>query len=285
VREIGLVNETQQAQPTGFDTDDFQKDVIERSYSLPVLVDFWADWCGPCKILGPTLEKLARAADGQWTLAKIDTEKHRDVSGQYNIRNIPNVKLFVDGRVSGEFVGALPEQAVAEWLQKNIPSKQQRQVESAGQLLRDGRASDARKLLEPAVAAEPTNEIAVVLLAQTYLEAEPGRALELLTDVGRGSENYEAAEAVRTLAGLFGRVVSPDTLPEAPVRELYAGAASAARSGDYAAALSAFIEVVRKDRGYDDDGARKACIAIFKLLGEDSPVTRVHRPALGSALY
>ncbi len=280
-----MVNETQQTQPASFDTDNFQKDVIERSYTLPVLVDFWADWCGPCKILGPTLEKLARAADGQWTLAKIDTERHRDVSTQYNIRNIPNVKLFVDGRVSGEFVGALPEQAVVEWLQKNIPGKHRRQIESARQLLRDGRAADARKLLEPAAAAEPTNETATVLLAQTYLDADPGRALELLADVGRGSENYETAEAIRTLASLFGRIEAPGELAEAPVREAYVEAANAARSGDNATALSAFIEVVRKNRGYDDDGARKACIAIFKLLGEDDPISREHRPALGSALY
>ena len=280
-----MVNETQRTQPAGFDTDNFQKDVIERSYTLPVLVDFWADWCGPCKILGPTLEKLARAADGQWALAKIDTEKHQNISTQYNIRNIPNVKLFVDGQVSGEFVGALPEQAVVEWLQKNIPGKYRRQVESARQLLRDGRGADARKLLEPAVAAEPTNETAMVLLAQTYLDAEPGRALELLADVGHGSENYEAAEAIGALAGLFQRVESPDALPEAPVREAYVGAAGEARSGEYDSALSAFIDVVRKNRSYDDDGARKACIAIFKLLGEDNPVTRKHRPAFGSALY
>jgi putative thioredoxin len=275
----------QKAQPVGFDTDYFQKDVIERSYTIPVLVDFWADWCGPCKILGPTLEKLARAADGRWALAKIDTEKHRDISTQYNIRNIPNVKLFIDGRVSGDFVGALPESAVVEWLQKNIPSKHRREVESARQLLRDGRPSDARQLLEPAVAAEPGNETATVLLAQTYLEPEPGRALELLAPVGHGSENYEHAEAIRTLAGLFARVESPDGLPDAPVRDLYARAAGMARSGDYAAALGAFIEVVRMNRGFDDDGARKSCIAIFKLLGEDNSITTEHRPAFGNALY
>jgi len=275
----------QQAQPMGFDTDNFQKDVIERSYTIPVLVDFWADWCGPCKILGPTLEKLARAADGQWTLAKIDTEKHRDISTQYNIRNIPNVKLFIDGRVSGDFVGALPEPAVVDWLQKTIPSKHRREVESAQQLLRDGRPSDARQLLEPAVADEPANETATVLLAQTYLEADPGRALELLAGVGHGSENYEHAEAIRTLAGLFGRVESLGALPDAPVRVLYTQAAGEARSGDHATALGAFIEVIRKNRGYDDDGARKACIAIFKLLGEDDSITRQHRSAFGNALY
>jgi putative thioredoxin len=279
-----LVNETQQTQPVGFDTDNFEKDVIERSYTIPVLVDFWADWCGPCKILGPTLEKLSLEADGRWMLAKIDTEKHREVSAQYGIRNIPNVKLFVDGQVSDEFVGALPERAVVDWLSKAIPSEHRRFVESARQFIRDGRLSGARQLLEPVLVAEPTNEAATVLLSQTYLEADPGRALELLADVGQGSENHDSAEAIRTLAGLFQRVESPDALPDAPVREMYVTAAGAG-SGEYDSALSASIEVIRKNRSYDDDGARKACIAIFKLLGEDNPVTRKHRPAFSSALY
>ena len=276
------MRETQVAE---FDTDDFEKDVLERSHTIPVLVDFWAEWCGPCKILGPTLEKLARVADGQWALAKVDTEKHRELSTRYGIRNIPNVKLFVDGRVKDEFVGALPEPAVIEWLSKAIPSRYARQVESAALLLRENRPEDARELLEEVAAAEPGNERASILLAETHLAAEPRRATTLLESVGRGSEGYERAEAIRTLADMYTRLATGDSLPQDPVKELYAGAIEHARSGDYAAALDGFIEVIRKNRGYDDDGARKACIAIFKLLGEDHLITRARRSAFGSALY
>jgi len=275
----------QQAQLVDFDTDDFQRDVIERSHSVPVLVDFWAEWCGPCKILGPTLEKLARAAEGRWLLAKIDTEKHRNISTQYNIRNIPNVKLFIDGQVSDEFVGALPEPAVVDWLSKAVPSKHREQVDSARRLLGDHRPSDARELLEVVVAAEPTNEVATVLLAQTFLDSEPTRAVEMLEGIGRGSDRHEEAEAIRTLASLCGRLDPGGPLPEGLVKGLYERAIEKARLRDYGAALDAFIEVVLKDRGYDDDGARKACIAIFKLLGEDDSITRQHRPAFGNALY
>ncbi len=204
----------QQAQAVDFDTDDFQEDVIERSHSIPVLVDFWAEWCGPCKILGPTLEKVARASEGQWTLAKVDTEKHRDISTQYNIHNIPNVKLFIDGQVSNEFVGALPEPAVVEWLGKAVPGKHTEQVDAARRLLGDDRPLDARELLETVVAADPTNEVATLLLAQTFLDSEPGRAVDLLEDIGRGSDSHEQAEAIRTLSSLYGRLDSGDPLPE-----------------------------------------------------------------------
>ncbi len=279
------MTETQQTRAVEFDTDDFQKDVIERSHTIPVVVDFWAEWCAPCKILGPTLEKLARASDGRWVLAKVDTEKHRKISAQYNIRNIPNVKLIIDGKVSDDFVGALPERAIVDWLSKAIPGKSRAQVETARQLLADGRPSDARQLLEPIAAAESANEPATVLLAHTYLGSDPGRAVDMLEGVGRGSESHEEAEAIRTLAGLFARLASGDRLPEAPVSELYGCAIGRARSRNYAAALDAFIEVIRRDRGYDDDGARKACIAMFQLLGEDDPITKDRRRAFGSALY
>lgn len=98
--------------------EQFKKDVIETSYQKPVLVDFWAPWCGPCHTLGPTLERLAKEARGKWRLVKINTDKHPEFARQYGVRGIPAVKLFVEGEVADEFVGALPEHAVRQWLQK-----------------------------------------------------------------------------------------------------------------------------------------------------------------------
>ncbi len=102
---------------------DFQSDVIETSKTTPVLVDFWASWCGPCVYLSPTLEKLAEEAGDAWTLLKVNTETQQELAINYGIRSIPNVKLFVNGEITGEFIGALPEEEIKRWLELNIPKE------------------------------------------------------------------------------------------------------------------------------------------------------------------
>ena len=99
----------------------FTEDVIETSRRKPVLVDFWAPWCGPCRVLSPTLEKLAKESGGRWRLVKINTDAHPRLAQHYGIRGIPAVKLFIDGEVADEFVGAMPEHAVRQWLERAIP--------------------------------------------------------------------------------------------------------------------------------------------------------------------
>ena len=267
-----------------FDTDDFERDVVERSHSIPVLVDFWASWCGPCKVLGPILERLAQGHEEEWVLAKLDTERHRDVAARYGIRSIPNVKLFVDGEVSTEFVGALPEPRIVEWLREAVPSKYRTQIDQARGLILESQAARAREMLEPIVAVEPDNDQAIAALAFALLESDPKRALSTAGTLKLSSTHYEAAEAVRALVGLYARD-DGQLLPQDAVRDLYLSAIRDARINDFEAALGSLVEVIRKNRYYDDDGARKACIAIFKLAGEDHRLTKTYRPILSTALY
>ena len=268
-----------------YDTDDFERDVIERSRTLPVLVDFWAEWCGPCKVLGPVLEKLAGEQSDRWTLAKVDTEAFPHISTQYGVRSIPNVKLFVDGEVVDEFVGALPEPAVAEWLSKAIPSPYRGQLADARRLLNDNGAGPALELLRQVVAAEPDNHEALVLTARAVMPTNTEEAATVVGPVTLGSPHYDEAEAIRALCSMFARLDEPGLLPESPVKGAYVQAFGSARAGDFEAALEGLIDVVRRDRRYDDDGGRKGCIAIFNLLGNDHELTRRFRSALSRALY
>ena len=267
-----------------YDTNDFERDVIERSRALPVLVDFWAEWCGPCKILGPVLEKLAGEHSDEWALVKLDTEAFPHISAQYGIRSIPNVKLFVDGEVVDEFVGALPEPQVVEWLSKAIPSRYRAQLADARRMLSDNGAGPALGILRPIISAEPNNHEALVLTARAVLFSNSEQASTMVDQVQLGSPHYDEAEAIRTLAAMFGRV-DAGLLPESPVKDRYLQALHEARTGDFEAGLEGLVEVVRKDRRYDDDGARKGCVAIFNLLGNDHELTRRFRAALSRALF
>src|SRR5436190_229581 len=125
------------------EVSDFQADVLEASRDKPVVVDFWAPWCGPCRMLGPVLEKLAATNDGSWTLAKVNTDENQEVARQYGIMSIPAVKLFIDGEVVDEFIGALPEPSVKEWLERAVPSESKARLSEAKAAIEAGESDRA----------------------------------------------------------------------------------------------------------------------------------------------
>ena len=272
-----------------YDIADFEKEVLERSRTVPVLVDFWADWCGPCRTLGPVLERLAdeqvSSGDPDWVLAKVDTEAYSDVAMKYGVRGIPNVKLFIDGEVADEFTGALPEFQVRTWLKKALPGKNQERVDEAAALFAEGRGDDARQILQEVLAAEPDNSHARVLIAQTLLGEDPEQAEEAVRGIHEDSDVFDQAEAIRTMATVARAVKDPDSLPESSVKDAWLSAARSALAGTYDAALEGFINVIREDRYFADDISRRICIAIFRMLGPSHEVTRRHRRAFDSALY
>jgi putative thioredoxin len=270
---------------SSYDTSDFSTDVLDRSRTVPVLVDFWAEWCGPCRMLGPVLEKLAAEANGRWELRKLNTEQFPDVAQRYGIRSIPAVKLFVDGRVVNEFVGALPEHQIRQWLTQSLPDPHAASIEQADALLLAGQHAPAAEVLRPVLAAAPQHERASVLMARAVLYDDPASAVTLIKMIDEASAQHLIAESIRTIAALLERARTPESFPEGSARPLYSAAVEALRARDFDAALERFIQVIREDRRYDDDGARKACIAIFKYLGEEHEITARHRRAFGSALY
>jgi putative thioredoxin len=268
-----------------YEVQDFDVDVIKRSRTVPVLVDFWAEWCGPCRTLGPVLERLAGKANGRWVLAKVDTDHSQEVAARYGIRSIPNVKLFVDGEVTNEFTGALPESAVVQWLERALPDPLRNEIARAEELLRSGRVLEAQAALATVIAQSPDHERARVVLAGTFLESAPGKAIELLRGIEEDSKEFPIADAIRTFAAMTHKLERPDELPAHPVRGMYLEALHALGRREYDLALEKFIEVIRTDRDYDDDGARKAVVAVFKVLGEESPITRKYRRIFSSALF
>jgi len=266
-----------------YEVKDFQKDVIEKSFEKPVLVDFWAEWCGPCKMIGPVLEKLAEENKESWELVKVDTDNNQQIAMQYGIRGIPNVKLIKNGEVINEFTGALPEQAIKEWLKKSLPSKFAEQIEHAKILLSNGNVIDARIILEDVHKGDVNNSDVKVLLAKILLFENAKEAIGLVKNVDGNLTNIELGDAINTLAELMSR--DENTFPESEAKVKYSSAIQDIKKQNFDSALTNMIDIIRMDRNYDNDGARKICIAIFKFLGEDNEITLKHRRDFGSALY
>jgi putative thioredoxin len=262
---------------------DFQKDVIAKSFDKPVLVDFWAEWCAPCRMIGPVLEKLAEENKDNWELVKVDTDSNQDIAMKFGVRGIPNVKLFRNGEVINEFTGALPEPAIKEWLKKSIPIKFTDRIEDAKIYLKNGDVGTAKAILEDVHKGDINNSEVKVLLAKILLFENQKEAMRLIQNVDGNLDNIELAEAIGILAEILNR--DSKSFPDSEVKEKYISAIDSIRKKDFDSALAKFIDVIRNDRNYDDDGARKACIAIFKFLGEDHDVTLKHRREFGSALY
>lgn len=264
---------------------DFQKEVIEESFQIPILVDFWAEWCGPCRLLGPVLERLAEKHAGKWKLVKINTEEYPEIAAKYGIRSIPNVKLFHKGKVINEFTGALPEKMIEDWLKKFIPSKYSEMIEKAKSLLEQGKIEDAKAILEEVHKGDISNSDVKVLLAKILVFENESEALRLIESSNVSDEYFDLANSVTTFVQLFKKYKNSNDLSDNVVKPIYIEAICDLMKKNFPNALEKFIQVIRENKSYDDEGARKACIAIFKYLGEENEITLSYRRDFGRALY
>ena len=219
--------------------------VLEKSFQKPVLVDFWAEWCAPCRLIGPILERLAEQNKKDWELVKVDTEKNQQIASEYGVRGIPNVKLFRNGEVINEFTGALPEPAIQEWLKKSLPSKFADQIEQAKILLQKGNESDSRVILEEVHKGDISNSEVKVLLAKILLFENQKEALRLTENADGNLDNIELAQAINTLATLLS--CDQNKFPDSDVKEQYISAIEDIRKKDFDSALTKFIFIIKKD--------------------------------------
>jgi putative thioredoxin len=258
---------------------DFQKDVIEFSKEVPVLVDFWAEWCGPCRVLGPILDELERKADGRWKLIKVNVDEHRDISAQFHIQGIPAVKLFVDGKEVDGFTGALPEFQIKSWLDKHLPSA----MDKAIALLRekaDQNPDQAKTEAEVMLEKEDAKNLRL-FLSELVLNEDPFRALELIEDFRPGDNDFDKASDLRALAEL----AMGDFEQDSPAKAFLEIAREAIKNMDEEKLLEALVQAVMLDKSYMDDLPRRACIALFRSKGQNHPLTKKFRPRFDMALY
>ena len=278
-------------------TATFDQAVIENSFHKPVLVDFWAEWCAPCKALMPLLAQIAESYQGELLLAKVDCEAEQDVVARFGIRSLPTVVLFKDGQPVDGFAGAKPESEIRALLEPHVqmpPPAEADPLEQAQALFAEGRISEAEAVLVALLGEDNTNAAALILYARCLAErGELGEAQAVLDAVKSDAHKAALAGAKAQITFLRQAADLPDAadlkarLAQNPQDDeaAYQLAVQQLARQQYDAALEGLLKLFIRNRSYNEGLPHKTLLQVFELLGNDHPLVTVYRRKLFAALY
>lgn len=266
--------------------DTFEQDVIQRSYEIPVVVDFWAPWCGPCRMLGPILERLADDPNYDFILAKVNADLSPHLSMRYQVQGIPAVKAFRNGEIVAEFVGAQPEPRVRQFIQGIAPSERDQALAEANSLLATRHWSEAEASYRELLAEAEPQPMAVLGLAKSLLAQGEGCEAQAWLDRCHDGQAYLQAQTLMALAKYLCWAATAPEAAETPDLELqYRHVVRLLERGNFAAAMDGLLEVLRQDKRYRDNEAKEVMLSLFALLGDDDELTQTYRRELASVLF
>jgi len=264
----------------------FESDVLMRSHEIPVIVDFWAEWCAPCITLGPLLERLAIEWGGSFLLAKVDVDENPNLAIRYGVQGIPAIKAIRNGEVAAEFVGAQPESIVRRFVQNLVPSEGEKAVAEAKSLLATRHWLEAEVAFRDVFAKDDRNAAAALGLVKSLLMQGMGKeAVAILGDFPAGNE-WSAAESLKPLADILAEVeeYNPSAEEDTLSARLHRAAKLIAR-GNLPAAMDGLLDILREDKTYRKGLPKQIMLALFVLLGDQDPLTREYREELASVLF
>ena len=275
----------------------FEQLVLENSFHKPVLVDFWADWCAPCKALMPLLAKITEEYQGELLLAKVNCDIEQEVVARFGVRSLPTVVLFKDGQPVDGFAGAQPESAIRAMLEPHVQAPAAPQgdlLEDARALFAEGRIGDAEALLKSLLAEDSENAAALILYARCLAERGALGDAEAVLDAVKGDEHKQALAGARAQLTFLRQA---NDLPE--VADLKSRLAQNAEDDEAAyqlaiqqfarqqheAALEGLLRLFVRNRGYAEGAPHKTLLQVFELLGNDHPLVTLYRRKLYQAIY
>jgi putative thioredoxin len=264
---------------------DFEYEVVAYSNQVPVIVDFWAEWCRPCKTLTPILEKFAIESQGAFRLAKVNVDDNPNLALRFSVRSIPNVKAFRDGQIVSEFLGMQPEPRVKEFIRNIAPSKIDLLLEKGQSLLEAMDWTGSSKSFQQFLAKSPNQPAGLLgLFKASLMQGKFSDARQIL-DEFPSSPEYARIEAIRPLFYALWREKSNQSLYDDALEATYHNVLRLILRGNLAAAMDGIIDILRQDKHYRSDEARKVLLALFEILGDNHPLTQQYRRELASVLF
>jgi putative thioredoxin len=265
---------------------DFEFEVLAYSQQIPVVVDFWAEWCAPCRMLGPMLERLAQEGQGSFRLAKVNVDENSNLALRYGVHSIPAVKAFREGKMVAEFVGVQPEPRLREFLRSLAPSKSDLAIEKGFSLLAMQQARQSELTFRAILQEAPENTAAQLGLAKSLLMQGNGHESHEILRRFPSSREYSAAQTLLPLARELDLLEDERALVDTdPLDPAFRRALKLVSRGNIEAAMDGLLDILRENKRYRDGQARLIMVALLELLGEGSPIARQYRAELASVLF
>jgi putative thioredoxin len=264
---------------------DFEYEVLAYSQQVPVVVDFWAEWCVPCRTLGPLLERLAQEGQGSFRLAKLNVDENPNLALRYGVHGIPAVKAFREGKMVAEFAGVQPEPRVREFLRALAPSKSDLALEKGYSLLSLHQPRQAETTFRSVLIELPDNTPARLGLAKSLLAQGESQESSQILKSFPASREYNAAQALVPLAQALYDLDHSQLEDVDPLDPAFNRAVQLIKRGNSEAAMDGLLDILREDKHFAHDRARLVLLALFELLGEDSPITRQYRAEMATVLF